>query len=182
MSTMRDWLRSGRADAAVTVLGAPISRASISPSQAWSTPPAFRDTLARFPTWDADAGDIERITCVDAGDIEGDRADTDAAAAHGRIATAVTRLLSLDTVVVVIGGDNSLTRPAFRGAMAARPAESWGLLTLDAHHDCRPATDGPRNGTPVRDLIEGGPCRCAGRRASSSARSRALPSVARDRP
>ena len=30
------------------------------------------------------------------------------------------------------------------------------MLTLDAHHDCRPATDGSRNGTPVRELIEAG--------------------------
>ena len=33
---------------------------------------------------------------------------------------------------------------------------AWGLLTLDAHHDCRPATEGSRNGTPVRELIEAG--------------------------
>ena len=33
---------------------------------------------------------------------------------------------------------------------------AWALLTLDAHHDCRPATDGSRNGTPVRELIEAG--------------------------
>ena len=39
--------------------------------------------------------------------------------------------------------------------MSAVPA-AWGLLTLDAHHDCRPATDGSRNGTPVRELIEAG--------------------------
>src|SRR5207253_5542079 len=27
---------------------------------------------------------------------------------------------------------------------------------VDAHHDCRPLDVGPRNGTPVRELIEGG--------------------------
>jgi formiminoglutamase len=30
------------------------------------------------------------------------------------------------------------------------------LLTLDAHHDCRPVTSGSANGTPVRELIDGG--------------------------
>ena len=57
---------------------------------------------------------------------------------------------------MVIGGDNSLTRPAFLGMGTARPEKAWGLLTLDAHHDCRPVTDGSANGTPVRELIEGG--------------------------
>ncbi|HUG85791.1 MAG TPA: arginase family protein, partial [Euzebya sp.] len=31
-----------------------------------------------------------------------------------------------------------------------------GLLTLDAHHDVRHLDDGPRNGTPVRGLLEDG--------------------------
>src|SRR5205823_12724262 len=53
----REWLGSGGPAAPdIAVLGAPISRASISPSEAWSTPPAFREALARFPTWDADHG------------------------------------------------------------------------------------------------------------------------------
>jgi formiminoglutamase len=56
---------------------------------------------------------------------------------------------------VVVGGDNSLTRPALLGMMSAKPG-AWALLTIDAHHDCRPATDGSRNGTPVRELIEAG--------------------------
>ncbi|MBV9543049.1 MAG: arginase family protein [Chloroflexi bacterium] len=152
----REWLASGgRAPADVTLVGAPISRASISPSQAWSTPPALRDALARFPTWDAEHGqDLSTLRIHDAGDVEGDREDADARAAHERIEKAV-RSLARSTIVVVIGGDNSLTRPAMRGAMAARPG-AWGLLTLDAHHDCRPPDQGPRNGTPVRDLIEAG--------------------------
>ncbi len=84
---MREWLaegRGGRPD--VVVVGAPISKASISPSQAWSTPGAFREALARFPTWDA-AGhaDIAVMRAHDAGDLEGDRDDPDAvgrASAH----------------------------------------------------------------------------------------------------
>jgi len=39
--------------------------------------------------------------------------------------------------------------------MSAVPG-AWGLLTLDAHHDCRPPVEGSRNGTPVRELIEAG--------------------------
>ncbi len=153
---MREWLAAGGDGADLVLLGAPISKASISPSQAWATPAAFREALARFPTWDAStATDISALRIRDAGDVEGDRDDADAGTAHRRIEEAVAPLVAAGSVVVVIGGDNSLTRPAFRGAAAGWPLP-WGLLTLDAHHDCRPVTSASANGTPVRELIEGG--------------------------
>ncbi|MGH7721589.1 MAG: arginase family protein [Candidatus Dormibacteria bacterium] len=155
---MREWLSQGHEGPAdIILLGAPISRASISPSQAWSTPPAFREALARFPTWDAaTAADISALAARDAGDVEGDRHDSDARAAHRRIEEGIAGLADAHALVVVIGGDNSLTRPALLGMQRLRPHREWGLLTLDAHHDCRPVTAGSANGTPVRELIEGG--------------------------
>ena len=154
----REWLSaSGENDLDIAVLGAPIAKASISPSQAWSTPPAFREALKRFPTWDArHSTDVAGLRVRDLGDVAGDRDEPDASAAHERIRKAVQSAFAVAPVVVVIGGDNSLTRPAMVGAMGASPREGWGLLTLDAHHDCRPADGVPRNGTPVRDLIEAG--------------------------
>jgi formiminoglutamase len=153
---MREWLARGcDGTPDVTVLGAPISKASISASQAWSTPAAFRDALARLPTWHAGASaDVAQLAGRDGGDVEGDRHDPDASAAHARIEDAVAA--AAGTPVVVIGGDNSVTRPAFRGMARARPDRQWGLLTLDAHHDCRPVVDRSANGTPVRELIEAG--------------------------
>jgi formiminoglutamase len=155
---MGEWLSQGSGDHAdIVVLGAPISKASISPSAAWSTPPAFREALGRFPTWDATtAADISTLSVRDAGDVEGDRHEPDAAAAHRRIEEAVAAVESPARLVVVIGGDNSLTRPAFLGMSRRRRDKAWGLLTLDAHHDCRPVTAGSANGTPVRELIDGG--------------------------
>jgi len=154
----REWLGANTGAAAdVVLVGAPISKASISPSRAWSTPPAVRQALARFPTWDAEhETDLAALHVLDLGDIDSDRDDPDAGAAHQRIQEAVQRAGALGDVVVVIGGDNSLTRPAAQGLVAGKPGQGWGLLTLDAHHDCRPLDDGPRNGTPVRELIEGG--------------------------
>jgi formiminoglutamase len=155
---MREWLARGcDGTPDITVLGAPISKASISASQAWSTPAAFREALARFPTWHAGASaDLEQLAVRDAGDVEGDQHDPDASAAHARIEDAVAAVAAAGTPVVVIGGDNSLTRPAFLGMARARPDRQWGLLTLDAHHDCRPVVDRSANGTPVRELIESG--------------------------
>ena len=154
----REWLaRDTPAPPDVALFGAPISKASISPSEAWSTPPALRAALTRFPTWDAEHRiDLEQLALRDLGDVEGDRDDTDASAAHRRIEDEAARAGSLAAVTVIVGGDNSLTAPAMRGLTRGRPDDGWGLLTIDAHHDCRPLDDGPRNGTPVRELIEGG--------------------------
>jgi formiminoglutamase len=155
---MREWLARGCTGTPdITVVGAPISKASISPSQAWSTPPALREALARFPTWHAGtSADIEELAVRDAGDVEGDRDEPDASAAHVRIEIAVAAAAAAGRLVAVVGGDNSLTRPAFLGMRAARPDRQWGLLTLDAHHDCRPVVNASANGTPVRELIESG--------------------------
>lgn len=152
----REWLAGDSPAPDLVLLGAPISKASISPVESWSTPPAFREALRRFPTWDAERYvDVAAIKVRDLGDVLGDRDDSDARVAHARIEVAAEAAALLAGHVVVIGGDNSLTRPAMRGLMQALPGP-WGLLTLDAHHDCRPSTDGSRNGTPVRELIEAG--------------------------
>jgi formiminoglutamase len=59
--------------------------------------------------------------------------------------------------VVVLGGDNSITRPGVH-AMTPPPADlaRVGLLTIDAHHDLRPLDGGLTNGNPVRALLEDG--------------------------
>lgn len=152
----REWLATDATAPDLVLLGAPISKASITPAESWSTPPAFREALRRFPTWDAERYiDVAALHVRDLGDVQGDRRDADARVAHARIEVAAEEAARIAEHVVVIGGDNSLTRPALRGLMRAAPG-AWGLLTLDAHHDCRPAIDGSRNGTPVRELIEAG--------------------------
>jgi formiminoglutamase len=154
-----EWLarESSTSPTEIAVLGAPISKASISPSNAWSTPPALRQALARFSTWDSvHSVDVGDIGVRDLGDVKSDRDEPDASAAHDRIHQACCDAYSAAATVVVIGGDNSLTRPAMQGAMQALPDLRWGLLTLDAHHDCRPLDRGSSNGTPVRELIEAG--------------------------
>ncbi|HEX3605364.1 MAG TPA: arginase family protein [Candidatus Dormibacteraeota bacterium] len=152
----REWLAAppGR-DPDLAVLGAPLARASISPSQAQLTPAALRAALSRFSTHDGDHNvDLEELAVLDLGDIEGDAGDATAAAAHARLEAAVAEAARRAPVVAVIGGDNSLTRPALCGLAAGGLDDGWGLLTLDCHHDVRPPVDGPRNGTPVRELIE----------------------------
>ena len=63
--------------------------------------------------------------------------------------------LDRDAVHVVLGGDNAITRPWVAG-LCGPDLSKVGLVTLDAHHDVRHLDDGPRNGTPVRGLLEDG--------------------------
>jgi formiminoglutamase len=61
-----------------------------------------------------------------------------------------------DRATVVLGGDNSVTRPGVHAASSHPRLDRTGLLTLDAHHDLRDTTNGLNNGNPVRALLEDG--------------------------
>jgi arginase family enzyme len=130
------------------VLGVPLCRTSISPSGAAATPAAVRGALRRFSTYHAGLGvDLASVTVVDLGDL--DVAD---ATPEDHLERVVLPAVQAD-LVVVLGGDNAVTRPAMRSLL---PLASSGLLTLDAHHDVRGFHAGPTNGTPVRGLLADG--------------------------
>jgi len=152
-----DWLASGgaqadRAAARLGVVGVPLSRTSISPSGAHETPAAVRAALGRFATFHAGLDvDLETVAVTDHGDL--DVADLDGEEAIDAVAAGVAGLPAAD-LLVVLGGDNAVTRPALRAL--APDLRRAGLLTLDAHHDVRGFHAGPTNGTPVRGLVDDG--------------------------
>jgi formiminoglutamase len=138
----------------LAVLGVPLSQASITPSGAHETPAAVRAALRRYSTYDAEAGvDLEEVRVTDLGDL--DLAELDNEAAQRAVADAVGDMTDRPDLLVLVGGDNSITRPALH-RLAGDRLVSAGLLTLDAHHDVRAFHAGPSNGTPVRGLIEDG--------------------------
>ncbi len=150
--------------ALLAVLGVPAAQASISPSRADQTPPAVRAALRRFstlvarPAAEGPALDLRDLPAVDLGDL--DVADLDNEDAQQVVELAVAELEARSALpgrpdlLVLLGGDNALTRPALRGLEPS--LDRAGLLTLDAHHDVRGFHAGPSNGTPVRGLIEDG--------------------------
>lgn len=142
----------------LAVLGVPLSATSISPSQAHRTPAAVRAALRRFSPYSGDAGvDLQAVDARDLGDLDiaelpvGEALDRIVAGVHG----VPARLGRVPDLLVLLGGDNALTRPALR-AVAGERLPRAGLLTLDAHHDLRGFHDGPTNGTPVRGLLDDG--------------------------
>lgn len=144
-----DWLARAPSDPALVVLGAPFGGGSISRARCDLTPAAIRRTLGSFSVWSSDrAISLEPLHALDAGDVE---PDTDVEKTQQRIAEAVGYLhLETGAPVALLGGDNSVT------AGGARGVEADGLLTFDAHHDCRDPAHGVTNGSVVRQLVEGG--------------------------
>lgn len=131
------------------LIGIPAFRSSITPTGAHATPAAVREALARYSTYAASHGiDIATLSAVDFGDVD----EPDGAQGEARVASAVAQATAACQLLVAIGGDNSITYSAMRGAFSAG-LEGCGLLTADAHHDLR---DGVSNGSPVRRLLEAG--------------------------
>ncbi len=130
------------------ILGVPAHTTSISTTSAHRTPEAVRGALLRYSTYAASLGqDIRDLTLLDAGDV----VDPDGDAGEKRVGDRLAELRAA-TMVMAIGGDNSITHSVMLGAFDSDLGTA-GLITLDAHHDLR---DGVSNGSPVRRLVEAG--------------------------
>ena len=140
------------ATARLAVVGVPLHVASISPTRSDLAPSAIRDALHRFSTYAGDDVDLRAIEAADLGDAEvAELRPEDAlepAMEHVRDAVEGR------DAVVILGGDNSATRPGVHGLGA--PLDRLGVLSLDAHHDLRDTTEGLSNGNPIRALLEDG--------------------------
>ncbi|HUJ23540.1 MAG TPA: agmatinase family protein [Bryobacteraceae bacterium] len=137
----------------LAVLGAPLHLGSITPGRSDLAPAAVRSVLARLSTYDLECDrDLSRIAVSDLGDLP--LAEMTPADALHPIAGAVRSALAAADALVLLGGDNSITRPALRGM--AGEIERAGLLTLDAHLDLRDLNPALTNGNPVRALLADG--------------------------
>lgn len=139
------------------LIGVPYSSASISASGASGGPEAVRMAFRYNTTYSADWDtDIKDLTVRDLGDIGGHL--TDVGIAQGHIEQAVRDALTVNGpfIPVIVGGDHSITAPAVRGFSAAHAGKKIGIVNIDAHFDVRVMDSGPHNGTPFRQLIEGG--------------------------
>lgn len=148
-----EWLRQGGLQPGLRVLGAPLRLGSITPGRCDLAPDAIRAALTRFSTHDFNSGlDLRDLPVRDLGNLA--LADLTPEEAFSPLRDAVRSGLSGARALVLLGGDNSLTRPGCHGA--SRRLERCGLLTLDAHLDLRDTTAGLSNGNPVRALLADG--------------------------
>jgi formiminoglutamase len=136
----------------LAILGAPLHLGSITPGRCDLAPEAIRKALDRYSTFDPDAGvDVRSLAVSHLGDLDLTRSRPEEAL--GPLSEAVRSGVAHADVLVLLGGDNSITRP---GCLGAADLDRLGLLTLDAHHDLRDLDDGLSNGNPVRALLADG--------------------------
>jgi len=137
----------------LAVLGAPMHAGSITPGRADLAPAAIRSILQRMSTFDLEFNrDLSRIEAADRGDVP--VADMMPRDAFSQLAAAVRSACSESQAVVLLGGDNAITRPGLHGMWG--DISRAGLLTLDAHLDLRDVEAGLTNGNPVRALLNDG--------------------------
>ena len=138
--------------APVALVGAPMEAGSVTPGRCDLAPATVRRTLRRFSTYDLDE-DVELdLALRDLGDapVQG----VMPAEGFHPIRTAIEAAALDHDLVVLLGGNNAVTRPAAHGL--GLPLDKVGLITLDAHHDMRETDQGPMNGNPIRCLLEDG--------------------------
>lgn len=135
------------------IVGAPVHLGSITPGRCDLAPHAIRAALARFSTYDlATEHDVRSLAVHDFGNI--DVADLQLEQAFQPISEALRTALSETGAVVLLGGDNGITRPGCHAVSSG--IERCGLITLDAHLDVRDLGHGLSNGNPVRALLADG--------------------------
>ena len=138
--------------AEVALLGAPMEAGSVTPGRCDLAPGVIRQALRRFSTYDVESGLEIDLRIQDAGDLPVQGLMP--ADGFEPIRDAVARCTAEHRLTLLLGGNNAITRPAAHGLGV--PLDRVGLITLDAHFDLRDTDEGPRNGNPIRCLLEDG--------------------------
>jgi formiminoglutamase len=140
----------------IGLLGAPLSKPSISLSGASQSPGVIRSMFSALSTYAIEEGrDLDSETITDFGDVEMHL--TDIPESHKRIYETFSEVLKSqpEMTPIILGGDHSISFPSIKAF--AENKEKVGIIQFDAHHDLRNREDGGTgNGTPFRALIEEG--------------------------
>lgn len=145
-----DLFTNGPAD--IILIGAPMGAGSVTPGRCDLAPHVVRETLRRFSRYDVETRCALAVSIRDAGDValEG----VMPAEGFAPIRDAVDGAAGGPGLIVLLGGNNAVTRPAAHGL--GLPLDRVGLITLDAHFDLRDTDKGLLNGNPIRALLEDG--------------------------
>lgn len=137
----------------LAVLGLPSRLGSISPGRCDLAPDAIRHELGRLSTYDiVNNVDLRDLSVIDAGNV--DIHDLSIEQAFSMSHHAVEKALEGREAIVILGGDNAVTRPGVHGLGV--PLDRCGVVTLDAHLDLRRLDEGLTNGNPIRALLADG--------------------------
>ena len=139
---------------AVNILGVPFDGAVLGRKGAAAGPAAIREAMAGFSNYNVelDVG-LEDARVFDLGDVVVDK--TDVKKAHSQIEAEVTGELRKDSMLVILGGDNSVSLPALKATF--RKFGRLGLIVIDSHLDLRGEIGGkPTSGSSYGLAIDEG--------------------------
>ncbi len=135
-TTASDAAREPAGGDSLVVAGVPLCERAVTPSRYDLAPAAIRAALTRLSSYDSERDvDLSHVAVEDLGD------------------DLVPPPLDAP-LTVILGGHNGVT---YEALCRRDDLRTWGLLTLDAHHDVREYVPGsPGNGSPVRALVDAG--------------------------
>jgi formiminoglutamase len=137
------------------MIGLPLSKPSISHSGAAFAPEHIRKALSSCSTYAVDEDIDLQLDLTNLGDVE--MHVTDIVESNKRIEQLLLELLKENEkmIPIILGGDHSISAPSIKAFSKAKG--NIAVIQFDAHHDLRNLEDGgPSNGTPFRQLLEGG--------------------------
>ncbi|MEQ1707511.1 MAG: arginase family protein [Terricaulis sp.] len=139
--------------APLALLGAPLGLGSITPGRCDLAPAAVRAAMRRMSVYDLETEtDLSALRVFDAGDVAVENLEPSDALAP--IVEQLAPLIARHQLILLLGGNNAVTRPAVH---ALDPAlQRVGVLTLDAHFDLRDTDCGLTNGNPIQALLQDG--------------------------
>jgi formimidoylglutamase len=135
----------------VCVVGEPYDGGVIGRKGAREGPAALRTALAATKTHHLDSGPVGALG--DLGNVTFEGIDGSVGAVQDHVHTLTNEIHEQETIPLFLGGDNSLTYP---NAAPLLDDGALGVLSLDAHLDCRAVDPEPSSGTPYRQLIKAG--------------------------
>lgn len=155
-----DWITpyaSVDTDFDMALLGAPMSKTSISHSAAFRLPDAIRTAFSALTPYSIQhrLALNEWLRVADIGNVR--MHVTDLARNQDEIERAVNAYGSAHNQrLVVLGGDHAITGSSVLGYVRST-GKRIGIVHFDAHHDVRNLEDGGRsNGTPFRTILSSG--------------------------
>lgn len=132
------------------LVGEPYDGAVLGRTGAQAGPAAIRDALASTKTHHFTEGPLRAIGDVGNVDVNW---ESSVSVVQRALETTIGQLHDADVFPVFLGGDNSLTVPNVAPLLSTG---SVGVISLDAHLDCREVRDEPTSGTPYRQLFDRG--------------------------
>ncbi|MDG6949420.1 MAG: agmatinase family protein [Nitrososphaerota archaeon] len=129
----------------VNIVGVPFDGAVLGRRGAAGGPAAIRETMSAFSNYNVELGlGLEGAQVLDLGDLSVEQSDT--LRAHRQIEAEATEDIDPGSLLVILGGDNSVSLPCIRAA--SKRLGRLGLVVIDSHFDIRGEIDGkPTSGS-----------------------------------